>query len=344
MKRRDVWAATAIFASRLGSAAGAEPRLARVGVLAFTDVTTEPPAGDVFLTELAKQGYVVGRNLVVERRFSRYVGLDAAASELVTLKVDVIYSVEGTLSALAAKRATSSIPIVFQSADPVGFGLVSSLARPGGNLTGVSVQGPAMTSKRMESMAAALGGLRSMAYIHQVGARSLPWFSGYVAAADSAATALGVRIEFHEVPGFAAYEPLIQELVRRGVEAAELMPTADPTWNVVTEQVASLFLKYRLPAIGPTQLGFLLQCDFADDLVKKRIAYFVGRILNGTKPADLPVEEFSSLRLVINLKTARALGISLPRSLLLRADELIHEVSDGRSIAKQSRMFPQSRR
>jgi len=101
------------------------------------------------------------------------------------------------------------------------------------------------------------------------------------------------------------------------------MPTADPAWNVVTEQVASLFLKYRLPAIGPTQLGFLLQCDFADDLVKKRIAYFVGRILKGAKPVDLPVEEFSNLRLVINLKTARALGIALPRSLLLRADELI---------------------
>ena len=195
---------------RPGSAAAVEARIARFGVLAFSDDTTQPSERNLFLVELAKQGYVVGRNLVIERRYSRDVGLDAAASELVALKVDVIFAVEGTLSALAAKRATSSIPIVFQSADPVGFGLVSSLARPGGNLTGVSMQGPAITSKQMESMAAALGGLKSMAYIHQAGARSLPWFAGYLAAARSAATALGVRIEFHEVPGFSAYEPLIR--------------------------------------------------------------------------------------------------------------------------------------
>ena len=136
MKRRDVGAAIAILASpRLGSAAEVAARVARVGVLAFSDATTQPPEGSVFLAELAKQGYVVGRNLAIERRFSQQVGLDAAASGLVALKVDVIYAVEGTPSALAAKRATSAIPIVFQSADPVGFGLVSSLARPGGNLS-----------------------------------------------------------------------------------------------------------------------------------------------------------------------------------------------------------------
>jgi putative tryptophan/tyrosine transport system substrate-binding protein len=324
MKRRDVGAAIAILASpRLGSAAEVAARVARVGVLAFSDATTQPPEGSVFLAELAKQGYVVGRNLAIERRFSQQVGLDAAASGLVALKVDVIYAVEGTPSALAAKRATSAIPIVFQSADPVGFGLVSSLARPGGNLTGVSMQGPAMTSKQMESMAAALGGLKRMAYIHQVGASSMPWFAGFLAAARSAATALGVRIEFHEVPGFAAYEPLIQTLVRRGVEAAELMPAVNPIANVEYDQIASLFLNYHLPAIGPARFGFLLECDFAEDLVKQRIAYFVARILNGTKPTELPVEEFSSLRLRINLKTARALRITIPRSLLLRADEFV---------------------
>jgi hypothetical protein len=117
-----------------------------------------------------------------------------------------------TQAALAAKRATSSIPIVFMSADPVGFGLVSGLARPGGNLTGVSIQGPVITAKEMEAMAGALA-LRSLAYIHLVGARATRWYPSYVGAATSAAKALRVRIEFHEVAGIAAYEPLIEELV-----------------------------------------------------------------------------------------------------------------------------------
>jgi putative ABC transport system substrate-binding protein len=260
----------------------------------------------------------------IERRFSRKEGLDAAASALVALKVDVIL-VDGTQSALAAKRATSSIPIVFTSADPVGFGVGSSLARPGGNLTGISIQGPAITSKEMEALAEALGALRSLAYIHSVGARSLPWYSSYIAAATSAANALGVQIEFHEVSEFSAYEPLIQELVRRRINAAELMPgtpALTPT-EVEYERLAALFLRYRLPAVGPARLGFLLRCEFAEDLIAQRLAYFVGRILRGTKPRELPVEEFSALKLVLNLRTARALGITIPRSLLIRADEVI---------------------
>jgi putative ABC transport system substrate-binding protein len=131
MKRRDVGAAIAILASpRLGSAAEVAARIARVGVLAFADATTQPPEGNVFLAVLAKQGYVVGRNLAIERRFSREVGLDTAASGLVALKVDVIYAVEGTPSALAAKRATSAIPIVFQSADPSALAWCPVLLAP----------------------------------------------------------------------------------------------------------------------------------------------------------------------------------------------------------------------
>ena len=160
MRRRDVSVAVAVLASPASaSAAKAKARVFRVGVLAFAENTTGGTDDDEFVDELARHGYVVGRNLVIERRFSRDVGLDAAAATLVALKVDVIYAAQGTRSALAAKRATSSIPIVFESADPVGFGLVSSLARPGANLTGVSMQGPVMTAKQMESMAMALGGL-----------------------------------------------------------------------------------------------------------------------------------------------------------------------------------------
>jgi putative ABC transport system substrate-binding protein len=319
MKRRDVLAATAILASSTREGAAAtQARTFRLGILGFSEVGADPPEGEVFIAELARQGYVVGRNLAIERRFSRQDALDAAASALAALKVDVIYAFDGTQSALAAKRATSSIPIVFTSSDPVAFGLVSSLARPGGNLTGVSIQGPAITSREMEALAEALGTLRSLAYIHPAGAASLPWYASYVAAATSAAKALGVRIEFHEVSAFAAYEPLVQDLVRRRVSAAAPMPT-----SADYERIAALFLRYRLPGIGPARAGFLLNCAFAEGLIAQRVAYFVGRILGGTKPAELPVEEFSTLRLILNLKTARALGITIPRSLLIRADDVI---------------------
>ena len=326
MKRRDLWAATAILAAPgHQSARAANPRPLRLGVLSSSEDAAETAEGSVFLVELAKHGHVPGRNLTIERRTSDRVGLEAAASALVAAKVDIIYAVAGTAAALAAKRATSSIPIVFRSANPVAFGLVQSLARPGGNLTGISIQGPAITTKEMEAMAEALGSLRTLAYIHPVDSPSYPWHANYVAAATAAAKTLGVRIEFHEAPTIAAYEPLIEQLARRRIDAAELMP-GTPAFTLTSaeyERVGALFVRHRLPAIGPPTLGFLLRCEIDADLMHRRLAYLVARIAGGTRPADLPVEEFSSLRLILNANVARALGITLPRPLLLRADEVI---------------------
>ena len=326
MKRRDVWAATAILASagREGAFA-ANPRTLRLGLLLTDETSKELAVDDAFLAELAKHGYTLGRNLMIEGRSAHRDGMDAAAAALVALKVDVIYAVGGTPPALAAKRATSSIPIVFSSADPVAFGLVSSLSHPGGNLTGISIRGSAITVKQMEAVREALGSMRMLAYIHAVDAPSQAWFPSFVAAATSTAKVLGVRIEFHVVPGRDAYEPLVQELVRRKVDAAEMMP-ATPSFTLSPseyERIAALFMRHRLPAIGPARLGFLLECEIAPDLVSRRLANLVGRIASGTKPADLPVEEFSNFRLIVNAKVARALGLTLPRSLLLRADEVI---------------------
>jgi putative ABC transport system substrate-binding protein len=326
MKRRDVWAATAILATlSQESAVAAAARPLRLGVLSSTDDPLDTRPGSAFLDELARHGYVPGRNLAIERRSSQRDGLDAAASALAALKVDLIYAIDGTAAALAAKRATSSIPIVFRSANPVAFGLVASLARPGGNLTGISIQGPAITTKELEAMAEALGSLRSLAYVHPPDSPSYPWHQNFVTAATAAAKALGVRIEYHAASGLAAYEPLIHELARRKVDAAQLMP-GTPAFTLTLaeyEQVGSLFVRHRLPAIGPPGLGFLLSIEIAEDLMSRRLAYLVSRIAGGTKPADLPVEEFSSLRLILNAKVARALGLTLPRSLLVRADEVI---------------------
>jgi len=326
MKRRHVWAAAAMLASAdRDGAAAANGRALRLGLLWTHEASRAPSVDDSFLAELAKHGYERGRNLVIEGRSAHRAGVDAAAAELVALKVDVIYAMGGTAPALSAKRATSSIPIVFTSADPVAFGLVSSLAHPGGNLTGISIQGSVITAKQMEAMAEALGSLRSMAYIHATDAPSQAWFPSFVAAATSAARALGVRTEFHVVSGLEAYEPLVQELARRKIDAVEPMP-GTPSFafsGADSERIAAMFLRHRLPAIGPARRGFLLVCEFAEDLISRRIAYLVGRIANGTRPADLPVEEFSSLRLIVNAKVARSLGIALPRPLLLRADEVI---------------------
>jgi hypothetical protein len=184
MKRRHVWAATAMLASAGHQGAwAANGRTLRLGLLWTHEASRAPSVDDAFLAELAKHGYERGRNLAIEGRSAHRAGVDAAAAELVALKVDVIYAMGGTAPALSAKRATSSIPIVFTSADPVAFGLVSSLAHPGGNLTGISIQGSVITAKQMEAMAEALGSLRSMAYIHAADAPSQAWFASFVAAA-----------------------------------------------------------------------------------------------------------------------------------------------------------------
>ena len=317
----NVLAASATLASPIAaSAAAGATRTFRVGVLAL-DGRSDRPEGEAFVADLARQGFRLGANLSIERRLARRDGLAAAAAALVALKVDVIYAVDGTEAALAARRATSTVPVVFKSADPVGFGLVASLARPGGNLTGVSIQGPAITTKEIESMAQALGTLRSLAVVQPVGAAGFPHYRSYAGAATSAARALGIQIEFDDVADLSAYEPVIQELARRKVGAAAVMPATLSAAEF--ERIAPIFVRHRLPAIGPARFGFLLNCEFADAQIEERMAYFVGRILRGARPAELPVEEFSTLQLVVNARTARALGITLPRALLIQAAEVI---------------------
>ena len=312
--------AAALAPPYLQGAAAADARTSRLGILAFS--AAESARLDVFFAELAKQGHALGRNLTLERRYWQEVGIDAAASALVALKVDVIFADGGTPAAQAAKRATSSIPIVFESAAPVAFGLVASLAHPAGNLTGLSIQGSAITAKQMEAMASALGTFSSMACILPSGARSFAWYPTYIDAVTAAATTLRVKTEFHEVASLAECETLVRQLAERHVSAVDIFD-GGPAAALDYERVAALCLRHRLPAIGPVQLGFLLSCGYDTQLISQRLAYFVGRILNGAKPSELPVEEFSTLLLSLNLKTARALGLSIPRSLVLRADQVI---------------------
>jgi len=325
VKRRELWAAAAILAS---GAPAAEPdvRTYRLGVLAPDPRSLELSAWDVFVEALAKRGYVEGRNLVIERRVSRggqANALEAAASDLVALKVDLIVAAGGTASALAAKRVTTIVPIVFvSSSDPVGFGIVSSLDRPGANITGTSIFGAEVAAKSVQYLAQAVGKLTSIAVISSARAKEHPWFIDHINALKAGAKAMGARTDFAEYAAVTEAEPMVKRLVAQGVQG--LCHVGDNRTSLEEmDFLAALAIKYRLPAIGSPDRGFLLICGPSMQAAARRTAYYVDRVFKGALPRDLPVEELCDIQLVINSNTAKAIGLALPRSLLLRADKLI---------------------
>jgi putative ABC transport system substrate-binding protein len=297
----------------------------RVGVLAPDLWDRDSPEWNEFVAELARRGYVEGRNLVFERRFGdsgRLDLLEMFAAELVGLKVDVIYATRGTAVALAAKRATTTTPIVFySSADPVGMGLVASLPRPGGNLTGSSIQERVVSSKSLQFLAEAVGRLSGIAYVQPRGTRSLPWFPAFEADLTTTAKGLGATIEFFDVEAVAEIEPLVKRLVRQGVNAA--MVEEYSLFRPQLNRIATLFVAHRLPTHGNARAGFLLHYQVRSLILARMAATKVDRILHGARPSELPIEQASEFELVVNLKTAKALGLTIPQSLLLRADEVI---------------------
>ena len=324
----------AVMAGVISAAAGAAPRRAlaqavvavrRVGVLAPDASDLQGPLWEAFVDELARRGHVEGRTLVLERRFGQ--GDDPAlverlAAELVALKVDVIYAARGSMSALAAKKATASIPVVFYSSgDPVNLGLVASLGRPGGNLTGNSVQGFDTLSKGLQLLAEAVGKLSAIACMLPRGARAQPWFATLDRVLGQAAKALGARFEFVEVASIIDMPAIVKRLARERFDAA--MVSDFPPFRPHMARIAALFAEHRLPTFGSAFDGFLLHYGEPRLLLARMAAGYVDKILAGAKPADLPVEQISTFEFVINLKTARALGLTIPQSLLLRADEVI---------------------
>jgi putative ABC transport system substrate-binding protein len=327
MKRRELCAVVAVV-SMLGAAAvAAEAQVHRVGVLVLSRVDIEGPSWKAFVAKLASRNYVEGRNLAFVFEFAsgeRLDALDEAASRLVGRKVDVIYAVGGTSIALAAKRATTKVPIVFEgSNDPVAFGLVSTLARPGGNVTGLAVQGSDLLAKSMEYLREAIGQLPSVAVIQVQGTRQLAWYPEFARKSSAAAKITQTRIEFFDISDWSALEKVLPELVRRGFSG--VIPIQGPNNESAAEarHTAQLFVKYRLPSICEARDGCLLMCEVPESLLGERAAYYVDRILRGALPADLPVENASKVKLMVNVRTATALGLKLPKSLLARADELV---------------------
>ena len=299
----------------------------RIGVLGNTPPATSPETlriWEAFLQGLRERDWVEGQNIVFERRFAegRAERFPDLAAELVRLKVDIIVA-SATPGSLAAKRATTTIPIVMAVIyDPVGSGLVASLARPGGNVTGVSWLGPELSAKRLELLKEAVPVISRVAVLWNP---SNPAQTLAVRDMQTVAPRLGVTLQFREVRSPNDFDSAFTAMTRNRPDA--LFTASDPLNFVERTRILEFAAKSRLPAIYDwrefVDLGGLMAYGANLSDLYRTVATYVDKILKGAKPADLPVEQPTKFELVINLKTAKALGLTIPPSVLIRADQVI---------------------
>jgi ABC-type uncharacterized transport system substrate-binding protein len=296
----------------------------RLGMLDTAAASLNAANLDAFKQAMRQSGYVEGQNLVVEYRsgdghIERFPQL---AAELVGLNVDIIVT-RGTPAALAAKNATATIPIVMAAiGEPVETGMVASLARPGGNVTGLSAFVTELTAKRVEIMREVIPPLARMALIDNMANRSVPaqWDE-----TKRAALALGIQPQLYDVRNAEDIERVFDSAITQRIDALSVGNDSVVIANRV--RVAELAAKHRLPAIYATREfvdagGLLSYAAHYPDLYR-RAASYVDKIFKGAKPADLPVEQPIKFETVVNLKAANALGLTMPLTLLARADEVI---------------------
>src|SRR6266446_2066388 len=322
--RLAVILAFSLILAPLGVEAQQAANIARIGMLADA---TSPHLREAFLQGLRDLGYVEGRNLVIEYRDAegKPKRFPSLAAELVALKVDVILA-GATPQALATKQATKTIPIVFASvADPVGSGLVTSLARPGGNVTGSSNLAPELVGKRLEQLTQAVPGVSRVAVLWQPGALGERTERDILKEAEVAGRALGVRLQFVEARGPEDFNRAFSVMTRARAGALTVLPGS----MFVNERrrLVDLAAKNRLPAVYTSReyvdAGGLMSYGPNQAELYRRAATYVDKILKGAKPGDLPVEQPTKFELIINLKTAKALGLTIPQPVLGRADQII---------------------
>src|SRR5262245_12990403 len=301
--------------------AQSQQRTFRIGMLAAGDSTRLTNA---IFAALQGLGYVEGQNLVVEGRFAegRLDRLPEFAAELVRLRVDVIV-IQGTPAGFAAKSATSTIPIVFAAiSDPVGVGIVKSLARPGGNITGTSLMASELSAKRLELLHSVAPRLSRVAILWD---SSNPGMALRVQETEIAAKQSQVALFSVGPRNAVELEAAFAELVKQRPDA--LLVTVEPFTRRHLARILEFCSSHRIPSMfeesSYVEAGGLM--SYGPDLreIFRRAAVYVDKILKGAKPADLPVEQPTKFELVINLKTAKALGLTIPQSLLLRADHVI---------------------
>ena len=305
-------------------AAEAQPatKLWRIG---FVSVTHQPTEETLF-QRLGELGYVEKENLIVERRYSqgRTERFSEFAAELVRLKVDLII-VGTTPAALAVKSTTTTVPVVFPPAiDPVGTGVVTSLARPGGNITGLTTQAPELVGKRLQLLKEAIPRLSRVAVLGNAAnpANARPWSE-----AQDAARAVGVTLQSQAVRGPMEFERVFAAMARERPDA--LLVQADALTVQYGQQILDFVTQKRIPSmfdrIELTVAGGLMSYGPNQVDLWRRGAVLVDKILKGARPADLPIEQPTKFEFIINLKTAKALGLTIPPSVLARADQVIEK-------------------
>ncbi len=318
-----------LLAAPLAGEAQQPGKVYRIGFLSTGGPEQEsflwPPLREL----LRERGWAEAQNLVVEWRYAEgnYERLADLAAELVRLKPDLLMA-RGGPGTSAAKRATATIPIVmWGTTDPVGIGLVASLARPGGNITGLSDdQSSEILGKRLQLLKQVAPTVSKVAVLTRVPpSAAVPRLTGYENALEAGAKVLGLQVRIWRLQGPDDIDKAFTTILREGFGAIDVA-YVPVTW-IHRRQILDLAVRHRLPAIYQHRTyaldGGLMAYGEDEREVPRRLAVYVDKILKGAKPADLPVEQPTKFELVINLKTAKALGLTIPPSLLLRADQVI---------------------
>ena len=326
MKTRRVFLGCGLALLTLPFAAHAQQpkKVFRIGFLSPVSQAQSSNIYTAFVVGLRDLGYVEGQNIDIETRWAegRYGRLADLAAELVSLNPDLIVSTGGEITALAVKRATTSIPVVFTaSSNVVDLGLVASLARPGGNFTGVSLLTIELNAKRLELLKQTFPKVQRVAVL---GNPARPTYSSQLKELQAAAKKYALQLQVLEARSPDDIEPVFPK-IERG--AGALLVASDAMFNAERKRIVDLVSKRRIPAIYEfrefAEAGGLMSYGTSITNVYRRAAAYVDKILKGAKPGDLPVEQPTQFELVINMKTAKALGVRIPQSILLRADKVI---------------------
>jgi len=303
--------------------AGAQGKVSIVGLL-WNDSVRPSPLAEVLLTALREKGWVVGRNLRVEDRISLegYGGYAEGLKELVRARVDVIVT-SGATATQAAAKATKDIPIVMRiGGDPVASGLVASLSRPGGNITGITTVQVGLNAKRIQLLREMLPDVARVGVLLAAEAAS---YSPNVRESEAAAKALNLQAQIGEVRSLEQIDDVLGHF-RKSQVGAVYVPGSTMLASH-GERVAAALSKHRLPAVYANdrfvEAGGLMVYSASTGKSFVRLAAYVDRVLKGVRPADLAIEQASDVELVVNLRTAKGLGITIPQSILVRADRVI---------------------
>ena len=326
-RRQFLIGAGALLATPLAADGQQSAKVARIGYLS-PNLASGPRLRDAFLQGLRDLGYVEGRNVVIEYRDAeaRLERVPALTAELVALKVDVIFVAGSTRVTLAAMQATKTIPIVFADVgDPVESRLVASLARPGGNVTGLSSVGAELVGKRLEVLKQAVPGVDRVAVLWLPGALGERTDKDMLTGADVAARALGLQLQFVEARSADEFARAFSDMSSARAGALTVLPSN--RFFREHRRLVELAAEKRLPAVYTSRefvdAGGLMSYGANSADLHRRAATYVDKVLKGAKPGDLPVEQPTKFELVINMKTAKDLGLIIPPSVLARADDLI---------------------